>query len=92
MFTQRTGQDVTKQLNQALDGLDPDKRAAHVNCLKNAFYVGDTDFRKTARCQTQNYMLLIASGILMGSMGLKCTSSLLFFLSLSFFDDDLFFF
>lgn len=73
VFKQRSGQDVTKQLTQVLDAMEPVRRAQHVACLKNAFYIGDTDFRKTPRCQTQNYMLLIASGILMGSMGLKCT-------------------
>ncbi|KAF9443985.1 glycosyltransferase family 2 protein [Macrolepiota fuliginosa MF-IS2] len=73
---QRSGQDVTKPLNAALDALDPLKKAQHIDCLKNMFYVGDTDFRKTARCQTQNYMLLIASGILMGSMGLKFLAAL----------------
>lgn len=72
VFRQRVGQDVTKPLKDELDKLDPTKRAQHVNCLKNVFYAGETDFRKTSRCQVQNYVLLIASGILMSSMGLKC--------------------
>lgn len=75
VFRQRSGQDVTTQLNAVLDALPAETKAQHVVCLKDAFFVGNTDFRKTARCQTQNYMLLIASGILMGSMGLKCAFS-----------------
>lgn len=76
VFRQRVGQDVTKPLKDELDKLDPTKRAQHVNCLKNVFYAGETDFRKTSRCQVQNYVLLIASGILMSSMGLKFLAAL----------------
>lgn len=72
IFRQRSGQDVTMQLNQVLNAMNSQARAQHTVCLKNLFYIGDTDFRKTPRCQVQNYMLLIASGILMASMGLKC--------------------
>ena len=35
-----------------------------LNCLNNAFYVGRTDFRKTARCQVNNYILLAFTIIL----------------------------
>jgi chitin synthase len=89
VFRQRVGQDVTKPLLQALGGLDPAKRAQSVNCLKNVFYAGETDFRKTSRCQVQNYMLLIASGILMSSMGLKCACLCFFCFFFSFFVADL---
>ncbi|KAF5363873.1 hypothetical protein D9756_000062 [Leucocoprinus leucothites] len=76
IFRQRSGQDVTTQLNKVLDAMDEATRGRNTVCLKNLFYVGDTDFRKTARCQTQNYLLLIASGILMASMGLKFLAAL----------------
>ena len=33
-------------------------------CLENMFYVGRTDFRKTARCQVNNYILLAFTIIL----------------------------
>lgn len=72
LFKQRSGQDITKELNKALAGLDPTTRDQNVNCLNNMFYVGETDFRKTARCQVQNIILLVFSAILMASMGLKC--------------------
>jgi len=75
VFKQQSGQDVTQSLNAVMNGLDALTRAQNINCLKNAFYVGETDFRKTARCQAQNYFLLVFSGILMTSMVLKCKSS-----------------
>lgn len=74
LFKERAGQDITKDLNKVLAGLDQDTRDKNVNCLKNMFFVGETDFRKTARCQVQNIILLVFSAILMASMGLKCMS------------------
>ena len=71
---------MTIQLNQVLSAMNLQAREQHTDCLKNLFYIGDTDFRKTPRCQVQNYMLLIASGILMASMGLKCVFCSPFFL------------
>jgi chitin synthase len=57
VFRQQAGQDVT-----------PQTRNEHINCLKNVFYVGELDFKKTARCQVQNILLIIFSAILMASM------------------------
>ena len=34
------------------------------NCLTNAFYQGKTDFRKTARCEVNNYILLAFTVVL----------------------------
>ncbi|KAH8092468.1 chitin synthase [Cristinia sonorae] len=76
LFKQRAGQDVTKEMEKVLAGLDPTTRANNVNCMENLFYVGQTDFRKTARCQVQNIILLVMSAILMSSMGLKFLSAL----------------
>ena len=72
LFEQRIGQDITKPLESVLADMDPTSRAQHVDCLNNAFYIGNTDFRKSARCQVQNYVLLSASALLMSSMALKC--------------------
>lgn len=66
------GQDITKPLEQVLATMDPNTRAQNVDCINNVFYIGEVDFRKSARCQVQNYFLLAASAILMSSMGLKC--------------------
>ncbi|PFH50393.1 glycosyltransferase family 2 protein [Amanita thiersii Skay4041] len=76
IFKQRAGQDVTQVMQKRLDAMDGLTRARQMNCLNNYFKVGITDFRKTPRCQVQQYMLLIASGILMTSMALKFLAAL----------------
>ncbi|KAF2197286.1 chitin synthase 6 [Delitschia confertaspora ATCC 74209] len=48
----------------------------NLNCLKNLFYVGKTDFRKTARCQVNNYLLLAFSIILCSVIGIKFLAAL----------------
>lgn len=74
LFQQQVGQDLTKELNGVLAEMTPDARNQHVACLNNLFYMGETDFRKTARCQVQNWLLVAASAVLMSSMVLKCKS------------------
>ncbi|KAH7923638.1 glycosyltransferase family 2 protein [Leucogyrophana mollusca] len=76
VFKQQAGQDITSSLNQALAGLDPTTAAQNVNCLKNMFYLGETDFRKTARCEVQSYMLIVFTSILCASTVLKFLSAL----------------
>jgi len=44
--------------------------------MDNYFYIGQTDFRKTARCQTQNYLLLSFTIILCAVILLKFVSAL----------------
>ncbi|KAG6877249.1 hypothetical protein C0993_009166 [Termitomyces sp. T159_Od127] len=78
VFKQRVGQDITKPLNKVLAGLDETTVNRNTVCLKNVFGIGQTDFRKTARCQTQNYLLIVMSGILMASIGLKFLAALQF--------------
>ncbi|KAH7905136.1 glycosyltransferase family 2 protein [Hygrophoropsis aurantiaca] len=76
VFKQQAGQDVTSALNKVLGGLDADTVAKNVNCLKNMFYLGETDFRKTARCQVQSYMLIVFTSIICASTVLKFLSAL----------------
>jgi chitin synthase len=45
-------------------------------CLQNYFYVGRTDFRTTARCQVNNYILLAFTIILCAVIGIKFLSAL----------------
>lgn len=59
-------------LTKVLNSLDSTKRAQNINCLKNIFFIGKVDFRKSARCQVQNYFLIVVSGILVASTALKC--------------------
>ena len=72
IFKQQAGQDITQSLNKVLAGLDSGTVSANMNCITNAFYLGQTDFRKTARCQVQNYMLLVFTSIICASIALKC--------------------
>ncbi|CAL1699920.1 unnamed protein product [Somion occarium] len=76
LFKQRAGQDISKDLQKVLDGMDPTQRDLNVNCLKNTFYMGDTDFRKSARCQAPGWILVAASAVLMSSMALKFLAAL----------------
>ncbi|EJF62220.1 chitin synthase [Dichomitus squalens LYAD-421 SS1] len=76
LFQQQPGQDITKSLNQILDALDPNTKAQNINCMSNLFFVGKPDFRKDARCQVQNIILLVMSIILMVSIGIKFLAAL----------------
>ncbi|KAI0337964.1 glycosyltransferase family 2 protein [Trametopsis cervina] len=76
LFSQRVGQDITKPLETVLDAMDTETREAHTNCLNNLFYIGKQDFRKSARCQVQNYLLLAVSIVLVTSVALKFLSAL----------------
>ena len=73
VWQQQPGQDITKTLNEVLASKDSTTVAQNMACLNNKFYIGQVDFRKSARCQVQNYILLAASIILCASIGIKCT-------------------
>lgn len=47
-----------------------------LNCMNNAFYVGKTDFRKTAKCQVNNYILLAFTIILCAVILVKFLAAL----------------
>lgn len=72
MFKQQPGQDLTKEIEGVLSNMNETYRAENVNCMQNMFYIGQVDFRKSARCQVQNILLLVFSIIIMVSVGLKC--------------------
>ncbi|EIW76465.1 glycosyltransferase family 2 protein [Coniophora puteana RWD-64-598 SS2] len=76
VFQEQAGQDITKPLNAVLGGLDSATRESNMDCISNAFTVGQVDFRKSARCQVQNYLLLVFTSILCGSIVLKFFSAL----------------
>ncbi|KAF2089355.1 glycosyltransferase family 2 protein [Saccharata proteae CBS 121410] len=60
LFTSNPGLDITDQWN----ALDDDIRLPNMQCIQNMFYVGQTDFRQSARCQVNNYILLAFTIIL----------------------------
>jgi chitin synthase len=72
VFKQQSGEDITKNLDKVLNGLDAETRAQNLQCLSNAFFVGEKDFRKSARCSVQNYLLIAASAVIVASMVVKC--------------------
>ncbi|KAI9811878.1 MAG: hypothetical protein M1827_005229 [Pycnora praestabilis] len=49
------GNDITSQWENTLNSTT---QINNLNCLNNRFYIGKTDFRKTAKCQVNNYILL----------------------------------
>lgn len=75
LFQTAAGQDITKQMDTELAKLSSDDAANHIKCLDNAFYVGEMDFRTTARCTVQNWLLLAFSILLMTTILSKCTST-----------------
>lgn len=64
LFAGEPGMDITQSYRQAMATLNATMQEATQNCLDNIFYSGQVDFRETARCQTQNYLLLSFSIIL----------------------------
>jgi chitin synthase len=72
LFSTQSGQDITKAMNQILTGMSSDNATSQTNCLNNAFYVGELDFRRGARCMVQNYLLLAFSIILITTIASKC--------------------
>ncbi len=72
LFQTNTGQDITKSMDKVLAKMSADDVTKHMDCLNKAFFVGETDFRKTAKCTVQNYLLLAFSIIIMTTMGAKC--------------------
>jgi chitin synthase len=82
VFQQQSGQDISGSLQNVFNQKSVDVVNNNVVCIKNLFYVGETDFRSSARCQVQSYLMLVFSGVIAGTMLLKCISS-----GTRFFDD-----
>lgn len=74
MFSSYQGEDATDAWNE----LSASLRRDTLTCLDNAFYYGEIDFRKTAKCQAANVILLVFAGILTGITALKFACSLRF--------------
>ncbi|KAF2502971.1 hypothetical protein BU16DRAFT_498901 [Lophium mytilinum] len=55
IVTDYAGTDITSQFQNQLNET---AQLANQQCLDNYFYVGKTDFRKSARCQVNNWILL----------------------------------
>lgn len=67
------GLDITKQWESTLNLTT---RTNTLNCLRNRFFVGSPDFRDTARCQVNNYVLLSFTIILCLTILIKFLAAL----------------
>jgi chitin synthase len=67
------GLDITEQWNEKLNRTT---RLNSLNCFNNIFYIGDADFRYSARCQVQNYILLGFTIIICAVIGVKFLAAL----------------
>jgi len=56
--------------------LNKDTRDKNYQCLTNLFYVGKTDFRNSARCRTNDYILLAFTIVLCAVIGIKFLAAL----------------
>lgn len=72
LFKQQPGQDISQELDAVLAQMDPNTAQLNTACLENTFRVGEVDFRKTARCQVQNFLLLAFSSLIFFTIGIKC--------------------
>lgn len=72
LFKQQPGTDITSAMNAVFATMTEEEANQQKQCLANAFFVGSTDFRKTARCEVQNYLLLAFSVLLMSTIVAKC--------------------
>lgn len=79
IFSSQSGKDVTKTLDFVLNSMNSTYRAQHLACMENVFLAGEADFRKSARCQVQNYLLIVISVILMASILMKCKFPQIFY-------------
>ncbi|KAF2109855.1 chitin synthase-domain-containing protein [Lophiotrema nucula] len=73
MVTNYAGQNLMEKFN---NGLNDTARSHNLQCLDNMFFVGKTDFRKTARCQVNDYILLGMTIILCCVIGVKFLAAL----------------
>ena len=73
VIQQNAGMDITSQWKFN----DPNYRNT-LDCMTNAFYEGKTDFRYTAKCQVNNYILLAFTIILCAVILTKFLSALQF--------------
>lgn len=62
-------------MNKIFAGMSSENVTSHLNCLNTAFYVGQLDFRDSARCLVQNYLLLAFSVIIITTIAAKCMSA-----------------
>ncbi|WFD01439.1 chitin synthase [Malassezia obtusa] len=76
LFDAQAGGDITKDYKNVLSAMTSDDRAQTERCMDNVFYMGKSDFRLTARCEAQNYILLSFSILIFCTIFAKFVSAL----------------
>jgi chitin synthase len=77
------GQDLTDQFNKIIADAKSNLTESAIisnnfNCLNNRFYLGITDYRESARCQVNKWMLIAFTAILCSVILIKFVSALQF--------------
>jgi chitin synthase len=67
------GQDLSEDFSNQLNNT---AQSYNLQCLDNMFYVGRTDFRKTAKCQVNDYILLAVTIVLCAVIVIKFLAAL----------------
>lgn len=73
LVQENPGADLTEKWQTSLNYTT---RMNSLNCLNNMFYVGKTDFRDSARCQVNNYILLAFTIVLCAVILVKFLAAL----------------
>lgn len=73
MVKNYAGSDLTEKYHNRLNET---AQEFNLQCLENTFFVGKTDFRKSARCQVNDYILLAVTIILCAVIGVKFLAAL----------------
>ena len=73
MVKQYAGQDISEQFTNTLNKTTRDFT---MQCLENVFFVGITDFRKSAKCKVNDYILLAATVIVAAVIVIKFLAAL----------------
>ena len=76
LFDAQAGGDISHDYANVLNGMPSEQRTQTQQCLDNVFYVGKSDFRLTAKCETQNYILLSFSVLIFLTIFSKFVSAL----------------
>ncbi|GAA5850842.1 hypothetical protein JCM8547_009103 [Rhodosporidiobolus lusitaniae] len=76
LWEAQPGTDLTSAIKDL--GMDYDTLQTNMNCITTLFYVGDTDFRQTPRCQVQPNLLLAFSVLIMATIAAKFLAALQF--------------
>lgn len=84
LWKNNPGQDIKKDLDEALATAQQNQDPAYgamVNswtCIQNSFYVGNTDFRESARCTANNWIMLAFTIIICAVILVKFLAALRF--------------